>query len=92
MLDEEAETIAHPSLGPDDPICRPVLVERARRKEVDAQVWRRLSSIQSRQTVTMCGIGIMVAFAALEYTGIIGPNRSVWARAMFDGLSYMVGR
>lgn len=97
----------HPqSLEPGDEICQPVKVERARRKFVDDGIFRRLTRIQKAvegsidsieknrkiQRLTAIGVLTMVVFAALEYMGIMGPGgHPIWARAVIDGLSTVLG-
>jgi hypothetical protein len=76
------------------------MVERARREHVDEMMAMQLSGIErqvakvSRQTaVTMAALCCMVAFAALEYAGILhGGSPPIWARAVFDGLSIALGK
>jgi hypothetical protein len=81
------------SLGPDDPICTPVLVERARRKFVDADFDKRFRKVSRNVRITMIAMLTMVGFAGLEYLGILGHGPPpTWARAVFDGLAVVVGR
>jgi len=81
------------SIDPQEPICRPVLVERARRKLVDVSIDRRLRILGRQVQVTMYGVIAILSFAGLEYLGVIGNSSGpVWARAIFDGISVAVGR
>jgi hypothetical protein len=81
------------SLGPDDPICQPVMVERARRKQVDEIFDKRMHRMQRQVQVTMWSVLTMVTFAGLEYLGILGEGTPpVWARAVFDGLAVALGK
>ena len=99
--DQEAEpTRPQPnSLDPGDPICQPVLVERQRRKQVDREIDRRLTAIQTVVTrsakfskVSAVGLVTMVVLASLEYLGILGHDRApIWASAVIDGVKFAFG-
>lgn len=90
--DEPATRPQPPSLSPNDPICAPVLVERQRRKYVDDTIDARLRRIERLQRLQLLAFGTMVAFAALEYAGVIGENRHpIWARSVFDGIMWVFG-
>jgi hypothetical protein len=72
--------------------CRPVLVERRNRKAMDELIIRRLSVSIRQGQVTMWGVVTMVAFAAMEYFGILGNGESpTWVNAVFRGLTFMAG-
>lgn len=78
------------SVEPEDP-CEPVRLERARRKEVDAAIFERLRQIQTLTTRVAIGVGAMLGFAALEYLGVVGNgNPPIWARAVLNGLRWIV--
>jgi hypothetical protein len=80
------------SLGPDDPICKPVMIERRRRKWVDAAFDKRVRIINRNVRITMYAVLTMVVFAGLEYLGVLGNGAPpIWARAVFDGLKVAVG-
>jgi hypothetical protein len=90
---EETTPVPGQSLDPGELICRPVLAERARRKSVDDDTNRRLVILARQVRVTMWLVMTMVAFASLEYLGIMGSERTpIWARAMFDGVAVFAGK
>jgi hypothetical protein len=81
---------------PSDPsalICRPIKTERARRKVVDESTYRRLRIVDRKATITMWGVAAMVAFATLEYLGIMGNGQvPTWARSIFEGVAFALGK
>ena len=91
--DPDADTLRDcPSIDPGGQVCRPVLVERSRRKTVDESIDRRLRVLGRQTRITMWGVVTMVAFASLEYFGVIGNGETpIWARAIFDGAAMVVG-
>jgi len=100
FADEGEPTQPQPnSLGPQEQVCIPVMVERQRRKQVDKVVFQRLTSLEALtrkslkfSRLTTIGVGTMVLFAALEYVGIIGHDPApIWASAVIDGARYALG-
>jgi hypothetical protein len=80
------------SMQPGDPICQPVLTERARRKAVDEVFSKRLGIVARQTQITMWGVFIIIGFAGLEYLGILGhQGPPTWARAVFDGIALISG-
>lgn len=88
------------SVEPGDKVCEPMLVERARRKDVDDEIRTNLDSIRAgvdaNRNLTkrgVLGIGLIFLLAMLEYLGIVGEGKPpVWARAVFDVAAWMVGK
>lgn len=88
--DDTPTSVRINSLPPDSQICTPVMVERARRKDVDAEFGKRLTAIEKRVNLVLAALAFMVAAASAEYAGIIGKNaeHTVWSHAIFDGVKY----
>lgn len=93
-LDPDEPTIPEGgSIDPGEAICRPVMVERARRKAVDIAIDRRLRILGRQVQITMYGVLAIISFAGLEYLGVIGNGSGpTWARAVFDGIAVALGK
>src|SRR4030042_4398796 len=75
-LEESTPIPGLPSIDPAELMCKPMLAERTRRKAVDEETNRRLLVLARQVRVTMWLVMTMVAFATLEYFGIMGSGRT----------------
>jgi len=96
-FDNETPNTSNP---PTEPVCGPLLKERTRRRESDAQIIVRLTTVDTRLTAiekisraTLGCLVVMVISATLEYAGVIGKHdggRAIWSRAVMDGVASIV--
>jgi hypothetical protein len=86
---DENTPVEGASMQPGDSLCQPIIVERQRRKAEDARVRAQLRATLRWSRTTGIAVLAMVAFASLEYLGIIHQQPApVWARAVFDGIAF----
>jgi hypothetical protein len=92
-VDPDEPTVPEGISDPPAALCQPVLVERARRKSVDEAIDRRLRALGRQTSVTMWAVLSMVAFAGLEYFGILGNSKPpTWAAAVLEGIAFAMGK
>lgn len=92
MLENETPNRSTP---PVDTPCRPLELERQRRKDSDhalqdsmSKIETRIGKLETTSKLILGCVGAMVLAASLEYAGVIGKGvkHSIWSHAVLDGV------